>query len=102
MDKDKSPMEIVIDEVKEEAGFVADTKNVHGLGKVMVSTQMNQFCHLFVVVVDKNDQDEREPENAIEAMAETEWVTWDFETISKIEDWKPLAIILKAEHYGVL
>ena len=102
MDKDKTPIEIVIGEVKEEAGFVVTEDNINDLGKVLVSTQMNQFCHLFLVKVDKNDQDEREPENAIEAMAETKWVSWNSEIISRIEDWKPLAIILKAEHKGIL
>lgn len=96
LDKDKTHSEIVIGEVKEEAGFVVSEENVHYVGKVMVSTQMNQFCHLFLVEVNRNRQQEREPENAIEAMAETEWMEWEDERLAEMEDWKPLAIIFKA------
>ena len=74
MDKDKTPEEIVVAEVKEEAGFVVTEEDVIDLGDVMVSTQMNQFCHLYIVLIDRSKQEEREPENAVEAMATTEWV----------------------------
>jgi len=96
MDKDKTPEEIVIAEVKEEAGFIVNKEEVVYVGEVLVSTQMNQMCKLYLVKVNREDQDEREPQNAIEAMAETEWVLWDDELLSGLRDWKPLAIILKA------
>lgn len=102
MDKDKSPEEIVIDEVKEEAGFTVSKEDVYYVGKVLVSTQMNQFCHLYVVKVDKNKQEEREPENAIEAMATTEWVQWGGDIWENMEDWKPMAIVFKAEAKNIL
>ena len=102
MDKNKSPEEIVIAETKEEAGYEVTKEDVHYLGKVMVSTQMNQFCHLFVVFVDKKQEQRRDPENAIEAMAKTEWMIWDEAEFCKMEDWKPLAIIFKAVTKGVL
>ena len=102
MDKDKSPMEIVIAEAKEEAGFVVTEEDVHSLGKVLVSSQMNQFCHLFLVEVDKDNQAEREPENALEAMAETVWVQWQDSLFANLEEWKPLAIVLKAQAKGIL
>jgi len=97
LDKDKTHSEIVIDEVKEEAGFTVIKKDVHCVGKVMVSTQMNQFCYLFLVEVDKTKQEDREPENAIEAMAKTEWVTWDSDKIPILNDWKPITIIAMAQ-----
>jgi len=102
LDKDKNPEEIVIAEVKEEAGFVVTSEQVHYVGEVMVSTQMNQFCHLYLVEVDKEEQDEREPENAVEAMATTEWVQWSLNNLSKLRDWKPLAIIYMAQGQNVL
>lgn len=102
LDKDTSPEEIVIAEVKEEAGFVVTKENVHLVGEVMVSTQMNQFCKLYLVEVNKENQDEREPENAVEAMATTEWVDWYEPELAKMRDWKPLAIIFMAQGKGNL
>ena len=102
IDKDKSLKQIVIGEVFEEAGFVVEEKQVYELGRVLVSTQMNQYCHLFLVEIDKDDQQEKHPENAIEAMATTHWVTWGNDLVRSMEDWKPLAIILKAEALNIL
>jgi len=103
MDKDKSPEEIVIAEVKEEAGFTVTDLQVYHVGEVMVSTQMNQMCQLYMVEIDKSKQEEREPENAIEAMAETKWVTCDNDDIlGKLKDWKPLVIISMAQANGML
>jgi len=102
MDKNKSPEEIVIAEVKEEAGFVVDKKDVYYVGEVLVSTQMNQMCKLYLVKVDKKNQDERDPENPVEAMAETEWVSYNSNLLSYLRDWKPLAIISKAKAIDIL
>lgn len=49
LDKDKTIEEIVHEEVQEEAGY-QDAKIEHQ-GMCFVSTQMNQFCHLFMVDV---------------------------------------------------
>jgi hypothetical protein len=100
LDKDVSKEEIVIAEVKEEAGFVVDEDAVVMVGRSFVSTQMNQYCYLYIVYVDREDQQEREPENAIEAMAETKWVTVD--EINLSDDWKSIAIVTKAKHQGHL
>jgi len=103
IDKDKSFEQIVIGEVREEAGFIVGEEDVKFLGKVMVSTQMNQFCHLYVVTIDKKTQREREPENAVEALATTEWVNYlEVGKIARLEDWKPLAILYKAIGLGLL
>jgi len=96
IDKDKKPEEIVLDEVREEAGFVVSPDDVKLVGKVLVSSQMNQFCYLYIVFVDKEKQQQRHPENACEAMATTHWVLWEEEALSKLEDWKPVAIISMA------
>ena len=102
LDQDKSLKQIVIGETLEEAGFVVDEDDVYDLGKVLVSTQMNQFCYLFLVRVNKEEQQERQPENAVEAMATVEWGQWSLELWANMEDWKPLAIVLKAQSKGIL
>jgi 8-oxo-dGTP pyrophosphatase MutT (NUDIX family) len=102
IDSNKTTEEIVIAEAKEEAGFVVTKEQVHFVGEILVSTQMNQFCKLYLVEVNKEDQEAREPENAIEAMAKTKWVQRDNEEFRKLRDWKPLVIIYMAEGLGVL
>ena len=99
-DKDKSFVGIVIDEVREEAGFIVTEKDVKELGKCLVSTQMNQYCYLFVVFVDKDKAREREPENEIEAMAEVEWV--DESEIASLDDWKSIVILNKAKNLSLI
>ena len=49
----------------------------------------------FLVSVNKDNQDEREPENAIEAMAETQWLAE--EEVIGLDDWKAIAIVSKAK-----
>lgn len=100
MDKDKSPTDIVIGEVREEAGFEVEKNDVKYLGRVMVSTQMNQFCFLFLVILDKKNQKEKQPENAIEAMAKTKWVKE--EDIYRMEEWKPITIVALAKENGII
>ena len=94
-DKDKTPEGIVIDEVREEAGYVVDSERVHNLGKMFVSTQMNQYCHVFFVDLTGLKQGEKFPENQMESMATTHWLTRS-EVISG-NDWKAIAIVAKWE-----
>lgn len=91
LDKEVDKLEIVKGELKEEAGFVA--KSIVELGPMFVSTQMNQYCYLYVALVDKEEQGERHPENAIEAMAETVWLTE--EEVKSGDDWKSISILAK-------
>lgn len=95
MDKDKEPIDIVIGEVKEEAGFVVTKDDIRFVGKVLVSTQMNQYCYLYLVFVNKDKQGEREPENLIEASATISW--HNIKEVYKLEDWKPITIISLAQ-----
>jgi len=95
IDKDKTLQEIVIDEVREEAGYRVSKDQVYSLGKVFVSTQMNQYCHLFLVEVMDSMKVEREPENATEATSEPIWVTR--QNIVEGGDWKAITIIEKAK-----
>ena len=100
IDKNESLKRIVKDEVKQEAGFVIDKKNIKYLGNVFVSTQMNQFCFLYIVFVDKDNQKEREPENKIEEMASTIWV--DEKDIWTLNDWKAITILSKAKAKNII
>jgi 8-oxo-dGTP pyrophosphatase MutT (NUDIX family) len=100
IDKDKFLVDIVIDEVREEAGFIVEAKDVKYVGRFFVSTQMNQYCHLYIVFVDKNKQVEREPENEIEKIATVSWHS--LEEIYKIEDWKPIVIVEKAKEKNII
>ena len=100
LDKEKCAEEIVMAEVKEEAGYVVRLTDIKFLGKQFVSTQMNQFCYLYLVFVDKDNVEERAPENALEASAEPVW--WSRNAVMDSQDWKAIAIIAKAEHQGLL
>jgi hypothetical protein len=101
LDKNKDLVDIVKEEVKEEAGFMVTKEDIRFLGKVLVSTQMNQFCHLYLVFVDRNKQGEREPENEVEERSKTEWHTWN-EKIYAINDWKPITIISMAAAQDII
>lgn len=93
LDKNVEMIGIVKDEVKEEAGFDVKDKNVHYLGKVFVSTQMNQYCHLYFVAVNGGNNTGRKPENKIEEMAMPVWRTE--KEIMDGDDWKAIVILSK-------
>lgn len=93
LDKDKTPRQIVVDEVNEEVGFTVTENDVYPLGKVFVSTQMNQYCYLFAVQVDFTKQRERHPENKIEELAQP--VRMSEESIFNGDDWKSITILIK-------
>ena len=99
-DKDKTPEGIVIDEVREEAGYEVDSERVHNLGKMFVSTQMNQYCHIFFVDLTGLTVTERQPENAMEAMGEPTWMTATQVLLNS--DWKAIAILSRAAHEGLI
>lgn len=72
IDKDKALHEIVADEIREEAGYIDAI--IISLGKMFVSTQMNQFCHLFLADVTNAKAIEREPDSYLEQQASVVWV----------------------------
>ncbi len=103
IDKEKSYEEITQAEVREEAGFEVQLEDIINLGKVFVSTQMNQFCYLYLVYVDAKNQKDRQPENAIEAKAKTEWRNvYNPVLFEELADWKAITILAKAEKKGLI
>ena len=100
IDKNKSYEGIVLDEVKEEAGYKVNPSKIKKVGRNFVSTQMNQFCYLYLVFVNEKQKIEREPENACEALAEPTW--WTEAQIKSGEDWKGIVIIEKAKGLGLI
>ncbi len=91
LDKDTDHIGIVKAELKEEVGF--EDGDILPLGRAFVSTQMNQYCYLFMVTVDSSTIGEREPENAIEAMAAPQWLS--AADIVNGDDWKAITIMFK-------
>ena len=93
IDMDKSYQEIVQTEVKEEAGYEVPLEKIVFVGDVMVSTQSNQMCHLYFVDVTGIEEGEREPETAMEAIAEVTWTS--SQEVMMGHDWKAITIIGK-------
>jgi hypothetical protein len=84
---------LVKDEVLEESGFNVSLDAIKYHNKVMVSTQSNQFCHLFSVEVDKLSQGEKTTTNPTEMLSAVTWIT--MKEVKDLEDWKAQAIILR-------
>ena len=47
LDKEKPMKEVVLAEVLEEVGYNVSLSQIKKVGKAFVSTQMNQYCHLY-------------------------------------------------------
>lgn len=90
---------LVQDEVIEESGFNVGRDDIFYLDRVLASTQMNQFVHLFVVYVDKALQGEKTTTNPTEQMAEVVWC--DSGEIAQLEDWKAVTILSKKVYKGL-
>ena len=84
---------LVKDEVLEESGFRVPISSIKYHGKAFVSTQSNQFCHLFSVEVDKLSQGEKTTTNPSELRDTVQWIS--MKEVKSLEDWKSQAIILR-------
>lgn len=94
LDKNKTKLEIVIDEVREESGYIVDSSHIVECGKRFVSTQMNQFCWLYYVDVSKAKYVGRQPENKLESIANVVWIDDKYITNYNFQDWKAQVILL--------
>ena len=93
LDKSVGMEEIVVLEAKEEAGYTITVDDVTFVGKSFVSSMMNQYCYLFIVDLTGKTPTGREPESAIEALAEPVWMT--AREINEGNDWKAITIVAK-------
>jgi len=92
LDKNLPLERIVQEEVAEESGYIVPLKRIHYLEKVFVSTQMNQFCHLYAVDVTglipgARHLDENEFGSTVQWLGP--------EQLLKIQDWKAPLIYMK-------
>lgn len=90
-------------EVEEEAGYEVGIPRIHNIGQTLVSSQMSQLCHGFLVDVTglektKLTEFETDPSDAQKAKDATEfsgnsvkWLTY-FEVLEN-NDWKSIWII---------
>jgi hypothetical protein len=89
IDMNKTPIEIAQIEIQEESGFKIDIQDITDVGSVLVSTQMNQKCFLFIA-----DVTNYEEYNGIESGTEVVWLSK--EDIIKTYDWKAITILAKS------
>jgi ADP-ribose pyrophosphatase YjhB (NUDIX family) len=86
-----TPIDMCIREVEEEAGFKVDRSKVIYVGSYFVSTQMNQFCHLYLVNVKEKDFVGRKPQDKSEEAAEVVWMNPN--EVFLTQDWKSVTIV---------
>lgn len=93
-DRYKEDLRILVqEEAMEEAGFDVKLDDISYYGKMIVSTQMNQYCHLFGITVDKFQQKLRTTTNPAELTASIAWLT--LPEVLSLEDWKGILIVAK-------
>jgi len=95
LDSDKSPLDTTIAEVAEEAGYIVDASQITALGNVLVSTQMNQMCHLFLVDVTDVALTGRTTTDPSELLAKVVWCKK--KVVRNLPDWKAVTILAKAK-----
>lgn len=91
LDKECSKKQIVKDEVKEESGY--ENCEISFMGKSFVSTQMNQWCYLYLVDVTHAELGGREPQTEMEAQASTVWLSPD--EVKNGYCWKAITILTR-------
>lgn len=92
IDSEYSFKEIVQIETKEESGYSVELDRITSLGSVLVSTQMNQMCHLYMVDVTNLLQGEKD----LGPGEEGSNVLWISEmAVYGGQDWKAITILTK-------
>lgn len=100
LDKNITKEEIVIEEVLEEAGYSVQKKNVKYIGRYFVSTQMNQYCHLYIVFISDSQKSKRNPQDKLEMLCKPTWLSK--EDILNGDDWKSILVIQKSMDLNLL
>jgi hypothetical protein len=86
-----SKEEIVIEEVKEEAGYDVDKSKLQLISSEEVGSSINEIVYLYIVDITGLEQQIREPENIFEQNMSRKWV--DIEYINSKCEWKSKLII---------
>lgn len=86
-------LDLVIDEIEAQAGFITTKPEIEYLGKCFVSSNLSEFCHLFGVAVDKTRQFKKESSNPRKMNAGHYWAT--NEEVKDLEDWRAQTILMK-------
>lgn len=99
----KTLQEICQIEVQEEAGFVVPLSKIQSVGETLVSSQMSQLCHLFMVDVTdipKTQQAEYElPDISKDQEFAGNDVIWmSYAEVLENSDWKSIFILSKVLH----
>lgn len=85
--------DLIIEQVKKQAGFIVGKPEIQYLGKCLVTSKMNEFCHLFGVAVDKTRQIKRDANDTIKNDSGHYWST--NESVQELEDWKAQLIVYR-------
>lgn len=97
IDSHKSVLEIVRQECKEEAGYNPCDGHIQFMGKHFVSTQMNQFCYLYLVSVQGYEQHilslEEEEQRKLSGEHKSTPVWMTYEQVLDTQCWKAKTIL---------
>ena len=94
---DKSLVEIVIDEVKEEAGFEVTEDRVYFLSKEITGAATNERVNLYLVDVTYAKKVDLEPESTFEKNTENLWYSPQ-QAFDVATDWKAKLILLMSQN----
>jgi 8-oxo-dGTP pyrophosphatase MutT (NUDIX family) len=89
---DLDPVETLIEEVQEEAGYTVDKSRIKCVAFLPVSANTNERVHLCIVDVTGLEQNKKEPENPFEA--NTNMYRMSFEQILSQCEWKSQVIAM--------
>ena len=101
IDLNKTYLEIVQQEVLEEAGYKVTPDDIYSMGSTLVSSQMDQIAFGYVVDVtniEKTEETESEHPNASEEFANNsiKWLSYD--EVIENSDWKSIFLVTKLIH----
>jgi 8-oxo-dGTP pyrophosphatase MutT (NUDIX family) len=91
-DHTKTTMDIVLDEVREEAGYIVTKKAITRANQYFVSTQMNQMCHVYYVDVSGAQKVDRDPQDAGEKNSTVVW-KHPLEIMTAGQCWKAMCAV---------
>ena len=104
LDKDISLIETVKEEVKEEAGYEVQEDRIHETGMTLVSSQMSQYCWLYLVdVTDLKKTHQTEAETSKSEEFKRNSVIWmSYSDILENQDWKSIFIATRAIYKDII